>query len=122
MLRFEYSSRVPSVEQLTSIFEEVKEKDDPRFTYEVVPTPSGYIARHQAPRWDESGISKNVLREDGGVHMSYTTRLVSDPQKRYEFWSRYISDLPNQALQPTPMLVTPRADARVAPSTGVADL
>ena len=28
----------------------------------------------------------------------------------------------NQALQPTPMLVTPRADARVAPSTGVADL
>ncbi|MCR6657736.1 MAG: GIY-YIG nuclease family protein [Opitutus sp.] len=29
---------------------------------------------------------------------------------------------PNQALQPTPMLVTPRADARVAPSTGVADL
>ena len=32
------------------------------------------------------------------------------------------SDKPNQALQPTPMLVTPRADARVAPSTGVADL
>ena len=29
---------------------------------------------------------------------------------------------PNQALQPTPVLVTPRADARVAPSTGVADL
>ena len=29
---------------------------------------------------------------------------------------------PNQALQPTPMLVTPRADARAAPSTGVADL
>ena len=29
---------------------------------------------------------------------------------------------PNQALQPTPMLVTDRADARSAPSTGVADL
>ena len=29
---------------------------------------------------------------------------------------------PNQALQPTPMLVTPRADARVAPAVGVAHL
>ena len=29
---------------------------------------------------------------------------------------------PSQALEPTPMLVTPRADARVAPSTRVADL
>ena len=120
MLRFEYSSRVPSVEQLTSIFDEVKEKDDPRFTYEIIPTPSGYIARHQSPRWNESGISKNVLREHGGVHVSYTSRLVSDPQKRSEFWSRYISDLPNQALQPTRMLVTFCAYAQPAPSTRVA--
>ena len=29
---------------------------------------------------------------------------------------------PNQALQPTRMLVTIRADARLAPSTRVADL
>lgn len=29
---------------------------------------------------------------------------------------------PNQTLQPTPLLVTPRADARVAPSSGAADL
>ena len=35
---------------------------------------------------------------------------------------RICAERANQALQPTPMLVTPRADARVAPSTGVADL
>jgi hypothetical protein len=29
---------------------------------------------------------------------------------------------PNQALEPTPIAVTPRADARVAPATGVAHL
>jgi len=38
------------------------------------------------------------------------------------FFVPAIRKRPNQALQPTPMLVTPRADARVAPSTGVADL
>jgi hypothetical protein len=29
---------------------------------------------------------------------------------------------PNQALEPTPIAVTPRADAQVAPATGVAHL
>ncbi len=29
---------------------------------------------------------------------------------------------PNQALEPTPIAVTPRADARVAPATAVAHL
>jgi hypothetical protein len=44
------------------------------------------------------------------VHMIKTT-LVKPNEKQT-----------NQALQPTPMLVTPRADARVAPSAGVANL
>ena len=45
-----------------------------------------------------------------------------------EFAGRYNMQLlrqgkrPNQALQPTPMPVTDRADARSAPGTGVADL
>jgi hypothetical protein len=30
--------------------------------------------------------------------------------------------MPNQALEPTPIAVTPRANARVAPATGVAHL
>jgi hypothetical protein len=29
---------------------------------------------------------------------------------------------PNKAMQPTPVAVTPRADAQAAPSTSVADL
>ncbi len=43
-------------------------------------------------------------------------------------FSREISDAlshktePNQALEPTPIAVTPRADAQVAPATGVAHL
>jgi hypothetical protein len=37
--------------------------------------------------------------------------------------SRFVStEEPNQALEPTPIAVTPRADARVAPATGVAHL
>ena len=44
----------------------------------------------------------------------------SDLQKGDEPF--YVRERPNQALQPTRMLVTVRADARPAPSTRVADL
>ena len=43
----------------------------------------------------------------------------SVPLKRYAVFS---VAAPNQALQPTPTAVTPRAVARVAPASGVADL
>ncbi len=122
ILRFEYQPRLPTVEQVTAISEEVKQKDDSGFTYELTPTPSGYILKHHAPRWNESGISKTVFRDDGGVQISYMSRLTVDSDKRLEFWTSYITNLPNQALQPTHMLVTDRADARSAPSIRVADL
>ncbi len=38
----------------------------------------------------------------------------------WRFWR--MKKEPNQALEPTPIAVTPRADARVAPATGVAHL
>ena len=109
ILRFEYHSNLPSIDQLKEISEDVKKMHDPAFTYEITPSPSGYIMRYHSPDRHASGVSKTVFREDGGAQISYTSRLITDPEKRLEFWTHYISSLPNQALQPTPTAGTSAA-------------
>jgi hypothetical protein len=56
-------------------------------------------------------ISSTIVVIAGALLLHEWTELREAEQKK-----------PNQALQPTPMLVTDRADARSAPSIRVADL
>jgi len=55
-------------------------------------------------------------------HLAFQVGVSRQRLDRMISFEMLETEEPNQALQPTPMLVTPRADARVAPSTGVADL
>ena len=80
------------------------------------------------------GLAIGLLLYSGIAHGRWSPNLYLVVLIVVAFWVKRSADTtiaalramdaeaPNQALQPTPMLVTPRADARVAPSTGVADL
>jgi hypothetical protein len=48
--------------------------------------------------------------------------ILSWTDGEYDYQLNIQKNEPNKAMQPTPVDVTPRADARAAPSTSVADL
>jgi len=57
--------------------------------------------------WKRSRINIKLMKNDRPFDLNGSFKIKTEP---------------NQAPEPTPMLVTPRASARVAPSTGAAHL
>lgn len=66
----------------------------------------------------ENHRSQRVLQRAGFTRIEHE----DSSEERFMLPLKREEQRPNQALQPTPMSVTPRADARGAPSNGVADL
>ena len=103
-------------------------------------TPFGFVRTTKKKLWRRGANLLRHLSRGYTVMTERSLRLLGAPEisliglrrgrsKSFRAWrwilsmkSEAVRKRPNQALQPTPMLVTPRADARVAPSTGVADL
>lgn len=75
---------------------------DPAATYSIEGTPESFVMKYSLSRQGEKGITRVVRSASGFYYISYQERLGDSGEQQLAKWTRYISELPDQALLPTP--------------------